>query len=80
MPTRISTTSCTETSPAAANNNAFAMEFGGGLDFILTKTIQLGPGEVDYLYTRFGMNGTSYTGAENSSKYFAGVNFTFAGK
>jgi hypothetical protein len=64
----------------SSNNNAFAMEFGGGLDFVLTKTIQLRPGEVDYLYTRFGINGTSYTGAQNSFKYFAGVNFTFAGK
>ena len=33
------------------NNNAFAMEFGGGLDIPLTKTIQVRPVEVDYLYT-----------------------------
>ena len=64
----------------SSNNNAFAMEFGGGLDFALTKTVQLRPVEVDYLYTRFGVNGTSYTGAQNNFKYFAGVNFTFGGK
>ena len=30
---------------ASSNNNAFAMEFGGGLDFSLTRTIQLRPAE-----------------------------------
>lgn len=62
------------------NNNAFAMEFGGGVDYALTPHIQLRPVEVDYLYTRFGVNGTSYTGNQNNFKYFAGVNFTFGGK
>jgi opacity protein-like surface antigen len=61
----------------SSNNNAFAMEFGGGLDFALTKHIQARPVEVDYLYTRFGINGTSYTGAQNNFKYFAGVDLTF---
>jgi hypothetical protein len=65
---------------ASSNNNAFAMEFGGGLDFALTQHIQIRPVEVDYLYTRFGVNGTTYTGAQNNFKYFAGVNFTFGGK
>jgi opacity protein-like surface antigen len=65
---------------ASSNNNAFAMQFGGGLDYALTPHIQLRPVEVDYLYTRFGINGTSYTGAQNNFKYFAGVNFTFGGK
>jgi hypothetical protein len=61
----------------SSNNNAFAMEFGGGLDFALSKHIQARPVEVDYLYTRFGVNGTSYTGTQNNFKYFAGINFTF---
>jgi opacity protein-like surface antigen len=65
---------------SSSNNNAFAMQFGGGLDYALTQHIQLRPVEVDYLYTRFGVNGTSYTGAQNNFKYFAGVNFTFGGK
>ena len=64
----------------SSNNNAFAMEFGGGLDYALTPHIQIRPAEVDYLYTRFGVNGTSYTGNQNNFKYFAGVNFTFGGK
>lgn len=62
------------------NNNAFAMEFGGGLDYAVTPHFQIRPVEVDYLYTRFGVNGTSYTGNQNNFKYFAGVNFTFGGK
>lgn len=65
---------------ASSNNNAFAMEFGGGLDIPVTKTIQLRPVEVDYLYTRFGVNGTSYVGNQNNFKYTAGINFTFGGK
>jgi len=64
----------------SSNNNAFAMQFGGGLDYALTPHIQLRPVEVDYLYTRFGVNGTNYTGSQNNFKYFAGVNFTFGGK
>jgi len=65
---------------ASSNNNAFAMEFGGGLDLAISKHIQIRPAEVDYLYTRFGINGTSYTGAQNNFKYMVGANFTFGGK
>ncbi len=54
--------------------NAFAMEFGGGLDMAISKSIQLRPVEVDYLYTHFGGEG------QNNFKYCAGVNFTFGGK
>jgi Outer membrane protein beta-barrel domain len=64
----------------SSNNNAFAMEFGGGLDYALTPHFQIRPVEVDYLYTKFGINGTNYTGTQNNFKYFAGVNFTFGGK
>jgi len=63
----------------SSNNNAFAMEFGGGLDFVLGRNVQFRPVEVDYLYTRFGVNGTNYTGNQNNFKYFAGLNFTFGG-
>ncbi len=63
----------------SSTNNAFAMEFGGGLDIPITKHIQARPVEVDYLLTRFGVNGTSYTGNQNNFKYSAGVNFTFGG-
>lgn len=64
----------------SSDNNAFAMQYGGGLDYALTQHVQLRPVEVDYLYTRFGINGTSYTGSQNNFKYVAGVNFTFGGK
>ncbi|MFY9936912.1 MAG: hypothetical protein WAK33_08580 [Silvibacterium sp.] len=36
--------------------------FGGGLDIPITPHIQARPVEVDYLLTRFGVNGTTYTG------------------
>jgi hypothetical protein len=64
----------------SSTNNAFAMEFGGGLDIPITNVIQARPVEVDYLLTRFGVNGTNYTGNQNNFKYSAGVNFTFGGK
>lgn len=63
------------------NNNAFAMEYGGGLDYALTPHIQIRPVEVDYLYTNFSSNHVAHiANSQNSFKYFAGVNFTFGGK
>ena len=64
----------------SSTNNAFAMEFGGGLDYAIIPYVELRPVEVDYLYTRFGVNGTTYTGSQNNFKYSAGVNFQFGGK
>jgi hypothetical protein len=65
----------------SGNNNGFAMEFGGGLDIPITKTIQFRPVEVDYLYTHFGSNHIAGASAsQNNFKYVAGVNFTFGGK
>jgi hypothetical protein len=65
----------------SGNNNGFAMEFGGGLDIPLTKTIQFRPVEVDYLATHFGANHVAnYSAWQNNFKYVAGVNFTFGGK
>ena len=63
----------------SSNNNAFAMAFGGGLDFVLGRNVQFRPVEVDYLYTRFGVNGTSYVGNQNNFRYVGGLNFTFGG-
>ena len=63
------------------SNNGFAMEYGLGLDIPITKTIQLRPVEVDYLYTHFGSNHIAGASAsQNNFKYFAGVNFTFGSK
>jgi hypothetical protein len=65
----------------SGNNNGFAMEFGLGLDIPITKTIQLRPVEVDYLYTHFGSNHIAGASAsQNNFKYVAGVNFTFGGQ
>jgi len=65
----------------SGSNNGFAMEFGGGLDIPITKTIQLRPVEVDYLYTHFGSNHIAgFSTSQNNFKYVAGVNFTFGGK
>ncbi len=64
----------------SSNNNAFAMEFGGGLDIPVSQHVQIRPVEVDYLMTRFGVNGTTYTANQNNFKYSAGLNFTFGGK
>jgi hypothetical protein len=61
-------------------NSAFAMEFGGGLDYAIIPYVELRPVEVDYLMTRFGVNGTSYNGSQNNFKYSAGINFQFGGK
>jgi len=63
----------------SSNNNAFAMAFGLGLDFVLGRNVQFRPVEVDYLYTRFGVNGTSYVGNQNNFRYVGGLNFTFGG-
>jgi tryptophanase len=63
------------------SNNGFAMEFGGGLDVPITKSIQFRPVEVDYLYTHFGSNHIAGASAsQNNFKYVVGVNFTFGGK
>ena len=73
-------TSCS-LSNGHGNNNAFAMEWGGGLDIALSRTVQIRPVEVDYLYTNFSSNHVAHiANSQNSFKYFAGVNFTFGGK
>ena len=65
----------------SGSNNGFAMEYGLGLDIPITKTIQLRPVEVDYLYTHFGSNHIAGASAsQNNFKYVAGVNFTFGNK
>ena len=60
------------------NNNAFAMEIGGGLDIVLSRTVQIRPVEVDYQLTRFGYK--NFSANQNNFKYFAGINFTLGGR
>ena len=65
----------------SGSNNGFSMEYGLGLDIPLAKSIQIRPVEVDYLYTHFGSRYYPSTSrSQNNFKYFAGVNFTLAGK
>ncbi len=60
------------------NNNAFAMELGGGLDIPVSSNVQLRPVEVDYQLTRFGFQ--NFSANQSNFKYFAGLNFTLGGK
>lgn len=60
------------------NNNAFAMEIGGGLDIALSRIVQIRPVEVDYQLTRFGVK--NFSANQNNFKYFAGVNFALGGR
>ena len=59
--------------PAA---EAFAMDFGGGVDIPLGKHFAFRPAQVDYLLTRFS---NPFTGANNQNnfRYSAGVLFSF---
>jgi hypothetical protein len=67
--------------PTSARNDAFAMEWGLGLDIPIANHVQVRPFEVDYLYTHFGPNHfNGYTGSQNNFKYLGGVNFTFGSK
>jgi hypothetical protein len=57
-------------------NDAFALAFGGGLDIRVNHsgTIAFRPAEIDYLYTRFDINGN---GGNSNFRYQAGVVFNF---
>jgi hypothetical protein len=59
--------------PAA---DAFSMEFGGGLDIPINKTISFRPAEIDYLLTRFS-NPLTKTNNQNNFRYLVGLTFTF---
>jgi outer membrane protein with beta-barrel domain len=57
--------------PAA---DAFAMEFGGGVDIPINKWISFRPAEIDYLMTRF-TNPISGTSNQNNFRYSVGLTF-----
>jgi Outer membrane protein beta-barrel domain len=56
-------------------SDAFAMEFGGGLDIPINHIITFRPAEVDYLLTRFS-NPFTGTNNQNNFRYDVGVVFT----
>jgi hypothetical protein len=58
------------------DGNTGAMEFGGGLDIPITKTISFKPAEIDYLLTRFS-NPLSGKNNQSNFRYSAGIVFTF---
>lgn len=65
-------------SAPSTSNNAFAMEFGGGLDIKLSEHISVRPVEVNYLYTQF--HTTNINNSQNNFKYVAGINIGFGEK
>ena len=69
------------TATGSRNNNGFAMNAGGGIDYKINKNISLRPVEVDYLLTHFNANqGSGYFANQNSFRYFAGIDITWGGK
>ena len=59
--------------PAA---DSFAMEFGGGLDIPINRTVSFRPAELDYLLTRF-TNPLSGTNNQHNFRYSVGLTFNF---
>lgn len=57
------------------SGNAFAMAYGGGIDFRINKSISLRPAEIDYLYTKFSNPFTNTN--QNNFRYSAGLVLTF---
>lgn len=62
----------------APTTQAFAMEFGGGVDIPINNIVSFRPAEIDYLMTRFS-NAFTGTSNQNNFRYSAGVVFTFGG-
>lgn len=60
------------------SNNAFAMEFGLGLDYKISQHFSIRPVEVDYLYTKFTTNLAK--NSQNNFKYVGGITIGFGKK
>ncbi len=67
------------TKTLASDNNFFSMAAGGGIDIKVNRHFSVRPVEVDYLMTRFHVNGTNYTSNQNNFRYQAGFLFTAGG-
>ena len=57
----------------------FAMTAGVGLDFRLSKHVNLRPIQAEYFLTRLERFGSLSTNTQNNFRYSAGVNFTYGG-
>ena len=60
----------------SGSDTAFAMAFGGGVDFRVNQRIALRLGQGDYLYTKHGSN----IPHQNNYRFSAGVVFSFGGR
>jgi hypothetical protein len=56
---------------------AFAMDFGGGVDIPIGKKISFRPAQIDYLLTRYS-NQFTKTSNQNNFRYSVGIVFTLA--
>jgi hypothetical protein len=61
----------------APTAEAFAMDFGGGVDIPLNKKVSFRPVQIDYLLTRYS-NAFTKTNNQNNFRYSAGIVFTLA--
>jgi Outer membrane protein beta-barrel domain len=61
----------------APTAEAFAMDFGGGVDIPINKAISFRPAQIDYLLTRYS-NPFTKTSNQNNFRYSVGVVFTLA--
>ena len=59
----------------SGSENAFAMTFGGGLDYNATPHIGIRLAQAEYLMTRFQGFGSNFGNTQNSFRYEAGVVF-----
>jgi opacity protein-like surface antigen len=62
---------------AAAQQTAFAMTAGGGVDIKVSKHVSVRPIQLEYLMTRLKHFRTDDDNTQNNLRYSAGVNFTF---
>jgi hypothetical protein len=60
-----------------ANDTAFAMTVGGGLDIRINKHLSFRPAGMDYYLTRFQNFRTLGDDSQGNLRYTTGVNFTF---
>jgi len=62
---------------ATAQQTAFAMTAGGGVDVKVSKHVSVRPVQLEYLMTRLGRFRADNDNTQNNLRYSAGVNFTF---
>ena len=63
-----------------AEQTAFAMTAGGGLDIKINKYVMLRPIGLDYYMTRLQNLRTQGDNNQNNLRYTAGINFTFGAR